>query len=204
MPRNAGMVSRFVTAGALCTLLLGFTGFACGSSSPYIDVGRLPPAEKVRRIQAGDTLAVTVQGQADQSGSFTVRENGTLPQPLLGEVPVTGLTEAEASKRLAGLLKGVVVKPRVIVTILTPRPVRVAVVGEVGRAGQFQVQYDESVLSVIARAGGLTPFADRSGIYVVRKRPNLVRVRFRYDALKGADPASLAFELHDGDVIVVE
>ncbi|MBX2813156.1 MAG: polysaccharide biosynthesis/export family protein [Myxococcales bacterium] len=171
---------------------------------PYVWVRDFPPTGQVRRIQSGDTLGVTVRGQSDLSGSYVVRENGTILQPLLGEVLVTGLTEIESAKRFATVLKGVVIKPKVSITILKPRPVRIAVTGEVGTPGNFTVEYDETVLSVIARAGGLTPYADRSGIYVLRKRPKLVRVRFTYDDLKGGDLASSTFELHDNDVIVVE
>lgn len=176
----------------------------CQSTGPFVWVRDFPFQEQVRRIQPGDTLSIAVRGQADLSGTYVVRENGTVLQPIIGEVPITGLSEAEASKRFAGLLKGVVVKPRVVVSITKPRPVRIAALGEVTTPGQFEVEYDETVLSVIARAGGLTPYADRNSIYVVRKRPQVIRVRFRYDELKSGEPASSAFELHDGDVIVVE
>lgn len=187
-------------------LVFAFSLFvaACGSQRPFVWVKKLPPAEDVVRIEAGDTLAVAVKNQSDLSGSFQVLENGAYAQPVVGQIPVAGLTEAEASKRLADLLSGIVVDPQVTVTVTTRRPVRVAVLGEVSQGGQHDIQYDESVLSVIARAGGLSPFADRDSIFVVRKRPDLLRIRFRYDDLKGADPASTLFRLRDGDVIVVE
>lgn len=188
-----------MSLGLALALLVG-----CGSQRPFVWVQNLPPSDEVRKVQAGDTIAVAVKNQRDLSGSFTIRENGAYAQPVVGEVTVAGLSESEASKRLANLLKGIVVKPMVAITVVTPRPVRVAVLGEVNTGGLYQVQYDESVLSVIARAGGLTPFADRGGIFVIRKRPSLIRIRFRYDDLKGGDAASNAFELHDGDVIVVE
>ena len=189
----------------LAVLLVGVGACAaCGPSRPYVWVKNFPADDGARRIQAGDTLAVAVKDQSDLSGSFTVRENGAYAQPVVGQIRVAGLTEAEASKRLAGLLDGIVVDPKVAVTVVTPRPVRVAVLGEVTTGGQYTVEYNESILSVLARAGGLSPFADRDGIYVIRKRPELVRIRFRYDDLKGGDPAATRFRLHDGDVIVVE
>ena len=177
---------------------------ACGSQRSFVWVENLPPSEEVRRIEPGDTIAVAVRDQSDLTGTFTVRENGTYPQPVVGDVRIAGRSEEEAGTHLAGLLRGIVVNARATVTVVTPRPVRVAVLGEVSSGGQYEVEYDESVLSVIARAGGLTPFADRDGIYVIRKRPDLVRVRFRYDDLKGGGKAATTFALHDGDVIVVE
>lgn len=185
-------------------LLGGMLGAACGSSAPYVPVQSLKQEETVRRIATGDTIGVTVRNQNDLSGSYVVRENGTYAQPVIGQIGVEGLTEVEAAQRIADALQGAYQNPQVQVVITKPRPVRVAVLGEVRTGGQYQVEYDESVLSVLARAGGLTPFADRDGIYVIRKRPELRRIRFKYDDLKGGEPASNQFRLHDGDVIVVE
>ncbi|MEO1227385.1 MAG: polysaccharide biosynthesis/export family protein [Myxococcota bacterium] len=188
------------TLPALTLLLLT----ACASNRPFVWVQRLPAEETVRLIRNGDTIAVAVKNQKDLSGTFVVRENGAYPQPVVGEVAVAGLSEPAASKQLVQLLAEIVVKPQAAITVVKPRPVNVAVVGEVRTSGQFQVQYDASVLSVLARAGGLSPFASRDNIYVVRKRPQLLRIRFRYDDLKGGDPASTTFRLRDGDVLVVE
>ncbi len=185
-------------------LVLGVLLTACGTARPFVWVGDLPASEEARRIEPGDSIGVAVKGQDDMSGTFTVLENGTYLQPLVGPVSLAGATEAEAATRLANRLRGIVVDAKVTVTVITPRPVRVAVVGEVRTPSQFTVAFDESVLSVIARAGGLTPFANRDGIYVVRKRPRISRVRFRYEALRAGDPASTLFRLHDGDVVVVE
>lgn len=193
------MLHRTLPALALLPLLI-----SCGTNSPFVWVQRMPASEEVRRIRKGDTVAVAVKSQKDLSGTFVVRENGAYPQPVVGEVAVAGLSEEDASKQLVKLLEGIVVKPQAAITVLKPRPVNVAVVGEVRTAGQFQIPYDATVLAVLARAGGLSAFASRDNIYIIRKRPQLIRVRFRYDDLKGGDPASTAFRLRDGDVLVVE
>lgn len=197
---------RMPRLSLVAALLLGaLPVLGCGAQqAPYVWVKDLPPSNEVRSIQAGDTLAVVVKDQTELSGSFTVLENGTYQQPVVGPVQVAGLTEEEASKRLAGLLEGIVIKPQVAITVSEPRPVNIGVVGEVEDGGPFTVQPDESLLAVIARAGGLTPYADKNAIYVVRKRPRILRIRFRYDDLVGADQKATTFRLHDGDVIVVE
>ena len=56
----------------------------------------------------------------------------------------------------------------------------------------------------LAAAGGLTNFAHKDRIFVVRSTPKPVRIHFTYDALtRKVGPAS-AFRLKPGDVIVVE
>lgn len=200
------MISRSLGPGVrmLVAALLAATASACAQNRPFVWVQSMPDVEVTRMIARGDTIGVVVQNQADLSGQFTVLENGAYVQPVVGQVSVAGLSEADASKRLAKALDGVVVDPKVQLSVVTPRPVRVSVTGEVQAPGNFNVVYDSTVLSVLAQAGGLTPFADGNGIYLIRTRPELIRVRFRYDDLKGGDPASTLFRLRDGDVIVVE
>ena len=46
------------------------------------------------RLGPGDVLKITVFGEPDQSGEFPIGEEGDIDYPLLGEVPVQGLTIA--------------------------------------------------------------------------------------------------------------
>jgi protein involved in polysaccharide export with SLBB domain len=67
----------------------------------------------------------------------------------------------------------------------------------------MELEARDGVLAAIARAGGLTEFAKKSRIFVLRKEPEPMRVRFDYGELaRGEGPAS--FRLQEGDVIVVE
>jgi polysaccharide export outer membrane protein len=60
------------------------------------------------------------------------------------------------------------------------------------------------VADALAAAGGLTNFAHKDRIYVVRSSPQQIRIHFTYDALtKGIGRAPL-FRLRAGDVVVVE
>jgi len=47
-------------------------------------------------------------------------------------------------------------------------------------------------------------YADPDAIYVVRREPHLLRIRFRFRDLSGPEAISARFQLHDGDVLVVE
>ncbi len=176
----------------------------CGSSLPYVWVDMLPADNSDPVIQTGDELTVLVKDQKDLSGAFPVLPDGTYVQPILGPVKVAGVTPVEASKRLANLLEGIVVKPLVAITITTPRPINVAIIGEVRTPGKYPVRRGEGVLEVLAAAGGINEFASDDGIYVLRKYPSRQRVRFRYSRLVGGDLRSVQFELQDGDIIVVE
>ena len=184
----------------LCLFLL--TG--CGANLPFVWVDQLPPANNDPVIQTGDQINVIVKDQAQLSGTFTVLPDGTYVQPILGPVKVAGLRPVDAAKQLAGLLDGIVVKPLVAITITAPRPINVAIIGEVNSPGKYPVRRGEGVLEVLAAAGGVNQFASDDGIFVLRKYPKRQRVRFRYSRLTGGDLKSVQFELRDGDIIVVE
>jgi len=84
------------------------------------------------------------------------------------------------------------------------QPITVSVLGEVTKAGSYPLDPRATVAQVLASAGGLTEFASRDSIYVVRAGPPPVRVRFTYEEVSRGAPASAGFVLHDGDLVVVE
>ena len=188
----------------LMVAVVGLLAVAC-ANAPFVWVSELPP-EKAQptTIAVGDEISVVVKNQATMSGEFTVQADGRYVQPLVGHIHVAGLTPEQAAKRLAQYLKGLFDKPETSIALATPHALRVSVLGEVQEPGNFEIVPDETMLTVLARAGGLTEFGDRNSIYVVRKRPRNQRIRFRYQDLTGAQPAALAFRFHDGDVVVVE
>ena len=197
------MVVRALTA----SLLVSLWAMGCGASTgPWVWVHELPPQPpEPPRIKPGDTLQITVRDQASMSGQQRVQPNGTYVQPQLGAVVVMGLTEAEASARLAQLLKGVLVSPQVNISIAIPGNNRISVIGEVTTSGRVELRPEDSMLELLSQVGGLTQFADHDGIFLIRKSgKSALRVRFDYDRLVVGDPKSIAFKLRDGDVVTVK
>ncbi len=85
------------------------------------------------RIQPGDTLAITVLGSAEYSGSFPVQSDGTIlfHDDMVGSVSVGGSTVKEASARLMGRIGEYIKDPTIVLSI---GQFRVMVMGEVQRA----------------------------------------------------------------------
>jgi N-acetylglucosaminyl-diphospho-decaprenol L-rhamnosyltransferase len=188
-------------------LLLTVVAMAgCASERPYVWARDVPAARADfgERIQVGDKIYVLVRGQEQLSGEFEVKADGSYVQPIVGAVRVAEASPRDAALIIAQRLRGVLQTPQVSVAILSPRPPAISVLGEVSEPGHFEVTRNEGVLGALARAGGLTEFADRDGIFVVRTQPKHERIRFRYDDLVGAEPRSVTFKLRDGDVVVVE
>lgn len=201
LPRALVIIRR---CGALCFFLLSSALAGCASDKPYVWAETLPPENSSEAtIRPGDHIFVLVQGQDTMSGEVQVRADGSIVQGVLGKVDLSGASPSEAARRISERLKGVVVDPRVTVAIISTSS-KIRVVGEVAHPGPFEVGSNENVLDAIARAGGLTEFADKDRIFVLRRHPRLSRVRFRYSDLVGAEAHSLSFRLQDDDVVVVE
>jgi polysaccharide export outer membrane protein len=115
-----------------------------------------------------------------------------------------GKTPSDLATELEGLLKDYVKSPVVYVVVEESKPDTVSVLGEVGRPGVYPLAGGTRVAQALATAGGLTAFARKDRIYVLRSRPQPARIRFTYQGLvEAAGPASI-FDLRPGDVVVVE
>jgi len=123
--------------------------------------------------------------------------------PVVGSIPAANKTPTELANAIAVRLATVIQTPIVAVVIERRRTV-ISVIGEVRTPNRYELEPREGVMQVLARAGGLTAFADEDAIFVIRRDPQPSRIRFRYRDLATGDRSSCAFELIDGDTILVE
>ena len=194
------------------TVLLGILAacLSCATRGTYVPVEEYPVAapETEYRIAPGDTLAIRVWNQDSMSNPRArVREDGKVSVPFLQDVDAAGLTPGELSQRLQTKLKAYVVNPVVTITVEELRQLRVSVVGEVVRPGQYDLERNAGVLGALAAAGGLTDYAHRDAVFVLRSSPDAkgpTRIRFRYASLLGGERPGASFRLRPGDVVVAE
>lgn len=195
-------------AGCAVVLLAAIVGLAAGCHrAPYTWVQQLPrepAAPTTQVIQIGDLVEVRVFGQESLTTQRKVRDDGTVTVPLVGQLAARGVRPNDFAAQLTERLRPFVNDPRVSV-IVQEGPVTVAAVGEVGQVGLLELEAPATVVQAIAKAGGLSDFADRSRIFVVRAQANgSRRIRFTYQSLLDGDPAALSFRMKSGDVLVVE
>jgi polysaccharide export outer membrane protein len=120
-------------------------------------------------IGAGDVLQVTVLGQAEMTGNFTVDTDGLLTFPVLGKVKASQMSTRELERKLTTLLAdGYIRRPQVTVAVHEYHSQKVFVTGEVQRPGPYALKADRSLLALLGDIGPLTPNA---GHEVVVMRP---------------------------------
>jgi polysaccharide biosynthesis/export protein len=189
-------------------LILGLLASACTTVRPYVWADRLPApvgdAESASALQIGDHVLVAVQGQDAMSGDIEIRPSGDILMPVAGRFQAAGKTVDALSAEISARLRGILESPRVTVVLALRKPPNVTVIGEVKTPGRYEIRYGDGVLETLARAGGLTDFASEDNIYLIRHERPVPRVRFRYDDLVVAEPASSRIKVGDGDIIVVE
>jgi protein involved in polysaccharide export with SLBB domain len=78
------------------------------------------------------------------------------------------------------------------------------VLGEVAHPGTLPLDPRATLAEVLASSGGLTEYASRDGIFVVRAGPPAMRIRFTYQEVSRGTAASQGFVMKDGDLVVVE
>lgn len=105
-------------------------------------------------LAPGDKIVVSVFGQPDLSGEFSVDGAGNILLPLLGTLEVMNLSVLESQERIAAMLEdGILQKPVVSVKISELRPIQI--LGDVRTPGLYPYRFGSIVKSAIAQAGGL-------------------------------------------------
>ena len=193
-----------------CMVFL-FGSAGCKTTGDYVSVDSIapsvPPANREDVLQAGDLISIRVWNQDSISTRARIRPDGKISLPFLDDVEASGSTPSALAKRIQARLKEFIVNPVVTVSLDEARPMLVAILGEVVRPGNFPLEPGSGVLQALATAGGMTPFANRDGIMVIRQKADgsgAQRIRFTYSGLTQLQGRAATFRLQGGDVVVVE
>jgi len=154
-------------------------------------------------IGQDDSIAVSVWKEPTLSGTFPVRPDGMISLALVGDITAAGRTPMDLATDLTGRLKKYITDPTVTVTVLAVNSKRVFLLGEVAHIGPIPLTSALSPLQAISAAGGLSPYANKSHIYILRNvRGRQVKIPYDYKkAIKNGDEQGVV--LLPGDTIVV-
>jgi polysaccharide export outer membrane protein len=123
-------------------------------------------------LSPGDVVKINVFQAAELSTEERVTDAGTIVLPLVGPVPVAGLTSEQAETQIATLLgKDYLQNPQVDVFVSDYANMKVSVGGEVETPGVFEISGQTTLLQAIAEAGGLTEVAKPQETIVFRQDP---------------------------------
>jgi polysaccharide biosynthesis/export protein len=154
-------------------------------------------------IGPDDSLQIVVWKEPQLSATLPVRPDGKISLPLVGDVVAAGFTPMQLATNITTRLTKFVTDPVVDVTVMAVNSKHVFLIGEVGRVGPLAITPGMTILQAIATAGGLTPYANKKHIYILRGDPGKQeKIPFDYTkAVKKGDMQGVS--LVPGDTIVV-
>ena len=183
------------------------------SSQAHTEQPSQPPAGKTTLIVTEDyiigpedVLEITVWRNADLSKVVTVRPDGKVSLPLIGDVEAVGKSAGQLAELIATRLKEYMENPQVSIVVQQVNSYAIYVMGEITKPGKFPLKSKTTLLQAITLAGGFTSNAARNKLVVFRfgeKGQKDIKIKASYDDIILKDNSAQNIELKPGDTIVV-
>ena len=197
MRRASGLAAGMAAIATLFSM-------GCESPEPYPRDAMIP--SRPVTLSPGDVVRLTFAGAPEWSQSQTIRADGKLTLPQVGEVRAAGKLLPQFQSELEGRYESELTNNSILVT-LENGVMSVYVSGAVNKPGKISFNRPMTVLQVIGEAGGMTMFGSLKKVRLVRleKGQNRVHTLDLRSAMKGTVqlPVPGPFYVRDGDVISV-
>jgi polysaccharide export outer membrane protein len=180
---------------------------SCAQTGPqitHLPVDMPSSSEDDYLIGSEDTIEVLVWKNADLSRVVSVRPDGKISLPLIGDVQAAGMTVVHLNAEITEKLKKYYKEPPQVSVILQQvNSYSIYVLGEVRSPGKYLVKSGTTFLQAITLAGGFTEFASKNKV-IVRRRNNdnsekVISIKYR-DILSGMQSNVMMFP---GDTILI-
>jgi polysaccharide biosynthesis/export protein len=151
-----------------------------------------------------DVLDVSVWKEPELTRTVPVRPDGKISLPLLNDVQAAGLTPSQLMSQITVNLSKYMNSPQVTVIVTQVSSMRIYLLGEVSRPGAYVMIPGMTVLQALSNGGGLTQFASRAKIYVLRQENGKQEKHFfNYKDVLSGKRTDQNIVLQSGDTIVV-
>ena len=155
-------------------------------------------------IGPGDVLQIFVWKEPELTRDVTVRVDGKITVPLLGDLPAAGRTPQLLGTELGKALGRFLSSPQVTLGVAQANSSRFYVMGQVNTPGVFPLAGRVTVLQGLALAGGLREFAKADSIQIVRQSQGLQSfVPINYKKLEDGRDITQNVLLRPGDTVLV-
>ena len=151
-----------------------------------------------------DKLSISVWKEPDLSRNVTIRPDGKITSPLVGDIKAAGRTAKELTADLTTALSRFVKEPIITVAVEEIQSFKVFVLGEVATQGALVLRRRTRLLEAIALSGGMTQFANKSDVVLIRYDDDKeTRTRIDYRKIVSGEKPELNVFLKPGDTVIV-
>jgi polysaccharide export outer membrane protein len=191
-----------------CLQSLVLISVACGSLA-HAQQNPQPSGQRAAEhtLGAGDVVRVNVFQNPDLSLETRISEQGVITYPLVGSVPIGGLSVPAAEQRIAKALRDgkFVLNPQVSIMLMQVRSAQVSILGQVGKPGRYPIeQVNSKVSEMIAAAGGAVPGASDIVTLVGQRNGRAVKLDIDLPAVLQAGKSELDAVVSNGDILYVD
>lgn len=161
-------------------------------------------AGDVYRLNPGDKLEITVWEEEKLKQEVVVLPDGTISFPLVGHVTAAGKTTEDLVKLLRERLNQFIPDSEINVRLLAAEGNVIYVTGEVAHPGAFVMKGPTDVMQALSMAGGLTSFAKKNSIIILRREADgrTQSFPFEYGDVEDGENIETNILLQSGDTIV--
>ena len=203
-PRQSSLI---LVAVALLLALLSACG---GVTAPIYDYAQEPdPRGKEYVLGVGDQLEINVWENSGLNTDATIRPDGTITMPLVGDLKAAGETPTSLRKKITERLADFIKlqgAETITVALKETNSYRFTVSGEVSKPGIYSEVFYVTVAEAIALAGGFTRFAKRNEMVLLRTDAATATTRsipLAYDLLASGKRPDMNLVLLAGDSLYV-
>lgn len=174
-------------------LLIALSVLSCSSSDATRDSQQriatygsqtpLPVQSDTSVVIVGDSIAITVWDATQFNTNATVKQNGAITIPFIGEMKVAGYAKGELIKTLRRKLSEYIKGDVFFSFEVTKPPLKISVFGMVLRQGSFPANNELSLVDVLFMVGGWGETAD------------LRYIRITHQSTFSAERGSVEFDL---------
>ncbi len=152
-----------------------------------------------------DEIVVSVYGFSEKKYDLRVNESGEIYIPNVGPLYVSGLSMEQATEKIKSRLGSTIYRAinsgqtKVQVSLSKIRSIRVTVIGQAKKPGNYTVSSLTTLYNILYLCGGPTNMGSYRSIQIIRGN-NLKRTADLYDFLVDGNQKDNVI-LHEGDVI---
>jgi len=170
------------------------------ASSESISPGETEPILKIYKIQPNDTLEISVWGVNEMTRSVSVRPDGRISYPLIGDIAAVGKTVDELTGEIEKKLQKYVNEADVSIIVTKYSVPTVYILGDIENTGPYELKTPKMMLQLLAQAKMVNPDIENHSVTIVRRGKN---IDVSLDVEDSSRENAANFELQDGDVIYV-
>jgi len=151
--------------------------------------------------QTADLLNFSTSSNSDDFKGFIVDEGGMINFPYVGNIEVKGLTLSEAQTKITNSVGSIINDPEIVISFMDNK---ITVLGEFANQGSHPINKEfVTIYEALALGGGLTQFADRKKIILLRNENNRL-MHYKIDLSNSRVANSQLYYIFPNDIIIAE